>query len=71
MIGPKLFFHSTGLAAQTSPELIFHILKMSQDSSVSLSVIDRLSLWVSQETTTIELYFHHIYFSKSLDKVGM
>ena len=29
---------STGLAAQTSPELIFHIINMSQDSSVSLSV---------------------------------
>ena len=36
IIGPKLFFHST---AQTSPELIFHIINMSQDSSVSLSVV--------------------------------
>jgi hypothetical protein len=27
-----------GSAAQTSPELIFHIINMSQDSSVSLSV---------------------------------
>ena len=35
---PKLFFHSTGPTAQTSPELIFHIINMSQDSSVSLSV---------------------------------
>ena len=38
IIAPKPFFHSTGLAAQTSPELIFHIIDMSQDSSVSLSV---------------------------------
>ena len=36
---PQTFFHSTGPAAQTSPELIFHII-MSQDSSVSLSVVD-------------------------------
>ena len=38
IIGPKLFFHSAGLAAQTSSELIFHTINMSQDSSVSLSV---------------------------------
>ena len=36
---PQTFFSSTGLAAQTSPELIFHIIYMSQDPSVSLSVI--------------------------------
>ena len=35
---PKLFFHKYGRAAQTSPELIFHIITMSQDSSVSLSM---------------------------------
>ena len=35
---PQTFFSSTGPAAQTSPELIFHIINMSQDSSVSLSV---------------------------------
>ena len=35
---PKLFFHKYSPAAQTSPELIFHIINMSQDSSVSLSV---------------------------------
>ena len=34
-IGPQLFFLSTCPAAQTSPELIFHIIDMSQ---VSLSV---------------------------------
>ena len=38
-IGPQAFFNKYGLAAQTSPELIFHIINMSQDSSVSLSVI--------------------------------
>jgi hypothetical protein len=32
---PQTFFHKYGPAAQTSPELIFHIIKMSQDSSVS------------------------------------
>jgi hypothetical protein len=35
---PQLFFHKD-LAAQTSPELIFHIINMSQNSSVSLSVV--------------------------------
>jgi hypothetical protein len=30
-----LFFHKYGPAAQTSKELIFHIIKISQDSSVS------------------------------------
>ena len=39
IIGPKLFFHSIGPATQTSPELIFHIINMSQDSSVPLSVV--------------------------------
>ena len=34
----KLFFHMYGPAAQTSPELIFHIINMSKDSSVSLSI---------------------------------
>ena len=48
IIGPKLFCHSTGLAAQTSPELIFHIINMSQDSSVSLSVVISLSFQVSK-----------------------
>ena len=35
---PQTFFSSTGPAAQTSPELIFHIINMSQVPSVSLSV---------------------------------
>ena len=33
--------------------------------------IDRLSLWLSQETSFIDRYFHHIYFAKSLDKVNI
>ena len=41
---PQTFFHSTGPAAQTSPELIFHIINMSQDSSVSLSVLYNLEV---------------------------
>ena len=32
---PQIFFHSTGPAAQTSPELIFHILKMSHKTYLS------------------------------------
>ena len=36
---PQTFFSQYCLAAQTSPELIFHIINMSQGSSVSLSVI--------------------------------
>ena len=37
---PQFFFHKYGPAAQTSPELIFHIINMSQqDSSVALSVV--------------------------------
>ena len=39
IISPKFFFHSTGPAAQISPELIFHFIHMCQDSSVSLSVL--------------------------------
>ena len=38
IIGPKLFFHRTGPAAQTSPELIFHHINISQDSSLFISV---------------------------------
>ena len=35
---PQTFFSQYCLAAQTSQELIFHIIDISQDSSVSLSV---------------------------------
>ena len=35
---PQTFFYKYGPAAQTSPEFIFHIINMSQDSSVSFSV---------------------------------
>ena len=57
IIGPKLFFHSTGPAAQTSPELIFHIINMSQDSSVSLSV----TLWFFLCFEFLGLYFSGLY----------
>ena len=36
---PKPFFHSPAQPTAHSPELIFHIINMAQDSSVSLSVI--------------------------------
>ena len=37
---PQTFFFSCpGPAAQTSPELIFHVINMSQDASVLLSVL--------------------------------
>ena len=39
IIGPNLFFHSPAQPTAHSPELIFHIIKMSQDTSVSLSVL--------------------------------
>ena len=38
IIGPKLFFHKKDPAAQTSPELIFHIIKCREQASVLLSV---------------------------------
>jgi hypothetical protein len=38
IIGPNLFFHSPAQATAHSPELTFHIMNMSQDTSVSLSV---------------------------------
>ena len=36
---PQTFFLSTGPAAQTSPELIFHIINMSVSLSVVLSIL--------------------------------
>ena len=39
---PQTCFHSTGPAVQSSSELIFHIINMSQDPSVSLSVAQAL-----------------------------
>ena len=36
---PQTFFSQYCPAAQTSPESIFHIIYISQDSSVSLSVV--------------------------------
>ena len=41
--GPNLFFHSPPQPTAHSPELIFHIINMSQDLSVSLSVVVRLA----------------------------
>ena len=35
---PQAFFHKYGPAAQTSPELIFHIIKCREQASVLLSV---------------------------------
>ena len=35
IIGPDLFFHSPAQPTAHSPELIFHIKKMSQDTPVS------------------------------------
>ena len=35
---PNNFYFMYWLAAQTSPELIFHVINMSQDASVLLSV---------------------------------
>jgi hypothetical protein len=36
---PKPFFHSPAQPTAHSPESIFHIINMSQDTSVSLSVV--------------------------------
>ena len=36
--GPQTFFHKYCLAAKTSPELIFHIIKWQEQESVILSV---------------------------------
>ena len=56
---PQTFFHSTGPAAQTSPVLIFHIINMSQDSSVCLSVVRTETLMnfekISPRNTTNKL----------------
>ena len=38
IISPNLFFHSAAQPTAHIPKLIFHIINMSQDSSVSLSV---------------------------------
>ena len=39
IIGANLFFHSQAQPTAHSPKLIFHIINMSQDTSVSLSVV--------------------------------
>jgi hypothetical protein len=44
IIGPNLFFHSPAQPTAHSPDLIFHIMNMSQDTSVSLSVIAGISI---------------------------
>ena len=48
IIGPKLFFSQYCMTPQTSPELIFHIVKMSKYSSVSLSVLYPYSYFILQ-----------------------
>ena len=55
IIGPKLFYHSTGPAAQTSPEFIFHIINMSQDSFISLSVVSSDS-WTNPIRTNYNMH---------------
>jgi hypothetical protein len=45
------FFHKYGPAAQNSLELIFHIINMSQDSSVSFSVVLGAGLGLAYQTS--------------------
>ena len=66
IIGPNFFFHSNGLAAQTRPELIFHIINMSQDSSVSLSVMYLLpKLFALCYISAIILQYKHFHLALS------
>ena len=44
IIGPNLFFHSRAQPTAHSQELIFHIMNMSQETSVSLSTYLQLPL---------------------------
>ena len=39
IIGPIFFFHSLARPTAHSSKMIFHIINMSQDTSVSLSVL--------------------------------
>ena len=43
IIVPTIFFHSPAQPTAHSPKLIFHVINMSQDSSVSLSVVWAMS----------------------------
>ena len=42
IIGPNLLFHSPAQPTANSPKSIFHIIKMSHQPSVLLSVLDTL-----------------------------
>ena len=58
---PQTFFSQYCLAAQTSPELIFHIINTSQDSSVSLS-----AYWPAQNQPKFQILFHKNSSTRSL-----
>ena len=42
---PQAFLHKCGMAVQTSPELIFHIIKCQEQASVLLSVAIANGVW--------------------------
>ena len=46
IIGQDSFFHKYGLAAQTSQELIFHIIKCREQASVLLSVAVTTTIYI-------------------------
>ena len=58
---PQTFFSCTGSDAQTSPELIFHVINMSQDASVLLYML--ATLLQPFHSFNSLLITHSIYFS--------
>ena len=64
---PQIFFSQYSPAAQTSPELIFDITNMSQDSSVSLSVVVSLPLRFRQ----LFLYKGELWAARAIRQVGL
>ena len=66
IIGAKLFFHKYDPVAQASPELIFHIINMSQDSSASLSVGRPQDSKVRSKCIKTALFHFFVYYAMKL-----
>ena len=63
IISPNLYFYSPAQPTAHSPKLIYHIINMSQDASVSLSVSD---IYVLETYLTLYLC---LPFYQNIDKI--
>ena len=66
-IGPNFFFFHSQSSPAHSPKLIFHIINMSQDSSVSLSVFKAFKKFLLKEK--LQMKFNCSSFTLNMTRI--